>query len=97
MWKVLYGRIVTNDLHTRRGSMNDASCKPCGAVKESLLYVLRDYFLVRKVWNMLLPLNAKYQFFALQGREWVRNNILKGRNIVLDGGLCWDTIFMLSC
>lgn len=97
MWKVLHGRIITNSLHARRGIIDDASCKACGVVEESLLHVLRDCFLAKRIWNKLLSMNVKYQFFTLQEGEWVENNILRGRNIVLDSGLCWDILFVLSC
>lgn len=91
MWKVLHDKIATNSLRATRGITKDASCKACGAAEETLIHVLRDCYLTRKVWNQLQPLSFKDLFFSLQEGDWVEINIIRDRNIALDNRLYWDT------
>lgn len=51
--------------------MEDAEdCSRCGAVKESILHVLRDYHFAATVW-MLQGITVDHSFFELEMNDWL--------------------------
>lgn len=74
---------MKNALRVRRDLTDDAFCKGCGVAQETILHVLRDYFLARKVWDQLLPKKYGNQLYTLQEGERLVSNILQGRKFYL--------------
>lgn len=66
MWLARHNQILSNKIRARRGMTNDAFRKACGALVESLLHILRDIFVVRKVWDELLPPSYTFNFFSIR-------------------------------
>lgn len=79
IWLVGHNKILSNKLSASRGIMDDASCKVCGALLESLLHIIRDCVITGKVWDRILPSPYQAKFFSMDFLNWTRANIIQGK------------------
>ncbi|CAI9106595.1 OLC1v1005787C1 [Oldenlandia corymbosa var. corymbosa] len=62
----------------------------CGAIRETVMHVLRDYPAAKKIWLRLVPGDRRQIFFNLQLEDWLWHNLnRKSEGFVED----WDCFF----
>ena len=90
-WLVLYGQILTNKNQLRRGLVADQGCGICGAVRESISYVLRACPSAREVWHFLELQSMKYLAPDAFCNTWIEVNVTGCHN-----GADWATKFLTT-
>ncbi|KAJ9159056.1 hypothetical protein P3X46_024587 [Hevea brasiliensis] len=99
LWLALHNRLLTNQERARRHLCNVDTCDIRLGHVETVLHVLRDCTIARRVWSAFLPPDKRTSFFAyhwtLQG--WLQVNLKPSNGLVnnlpwhfLFGGLCRD-------
>lgn len=63
-------------------------------MEEFILHIIQDCSLARKVWDQLLPYNARAHFFLMIEKEWLVFNIFQKRYVYLRNNMSWN-IYLL--
>lgn len=74
IWLVLHDRVKTKSELSRRHFSCD-TCDRCGCGREDLLHAIRDYMVVRKVWNYFLLGHSGRYFYSLNKTDWMKYNL----------------------
>ncbi|KAK7257213.1 hypothetical protein RIF29_31017 [Crotalaria pallida] len=94
LWKVLHGRLLTNDERCRRGMIDDPLCPRCKAAPETLTHVLRDCEIVNDFWSPMIDDDNWVPFFSLGGLPWLLFNLsLPNMHPHLGD---WRTVFIIA-
>jgi len=70
-------------------------CSTCGNEDETIIHVLRDCVQSTRVWLRLVASNQITNFFSLNCRDWIFNNLNNKK--MGAHKIEWQTIFMVTC
>lgn len=84
LWRIVHGRIMTNEYRARLGMTDCGVCSLCVEGSESILHVLRDCPYAKRVWQSFMSSAAWLDFSTKDLWTWLLAN-LKG-----DGGGLFD-------
>lgn len=71
LWLVGHNWVLSNEMRARKGMTDDASCTVCSAHLESFLHIHRDCYVARKVWDKILQLTYKKEFYSMDFFCWL--------------------------
>lgn len=81
LWQDAHNRLKSNSLLWEKKIMDDPGCEIYTEGMETPLYTLRDYKLSTVIWQRLLLGEVSNHFWLeLDIKEWIKQNIWKGRN-----------------
>lgn len=75
---------------------NDASCQVYDAPLKSLLHIIKDCSIARRVWDKILPSPYKVDFFSMDLSSWIRANTLQEKFMVVGKDISWEVVFALG-
>lgn len=79
LWLAMHDRLKVKTELLRRHILIGNGCDRCGYLVEDTLHVLRDYMVAKRLWNQFLPVAQHHQFFSLNLKEWICQNLLSKR------------------
>lgn len=91
LWLVAHGRLCTNDRRAIWSGCNPM-CSLCSNQVESILHVLRYCDHAYNVWDRVLPIQRRRDFFSVDIRCWILSN--RSQNVV---GKVWSVTFGVTC
>lgn len=94
-WTVCHGMPLTNTQRVCQHLVNNATCPSCQSCPETILHVLRDCTKAKQTWNQFLKPVDKRNFFQMDSRNWVLNN-LKSKKM-FQCGIPWSLMFGYVC
>jgi hypothetical protein len=65
LWKLMHGRLLTNEERYKRNMTTENNCPRCNNAPESIMHVLRDCEEVTKFWNSIVRPEHWVKFFSL--------------------------------
>lgn len=75
LWLMIHEGLMTNKSRWRRGIAQSPICSHCGEAQEDSLHAIRDCRYAREVWELLLPINKKMEFFKDGLQRWISANL----------------------
>lgn len=74
LWMAPRDRLKTKSELMRRHFQADINCERCG-LSETTLHTLHDCFFAKRLWDLLLRVNRSHNFFELNLRIWMQQNL----------------------
>lgn len=75
LWKLVHGRLFTNEERVNRGMASDPLCPRCKSCLESIMHIVRDCDEVKEFWSRVIPQNSWSKFFSLGLFFWLDWNL----------------------
>lgn len=90
IWLSRWDCPMTNTLRASRGLSETEACSHCECHAETTLHLLRDCYKAQEVWVAFLKPEEQSQFFSVNLRPWIDNNIRKSQ-----GDDSWPALFAI--
>lgn len=91
LWKLSHEALVTNSWHHRRNLADSAYCPICEREDKSVLHVVRDCVVIKRVWNILAEGEMSFlSFFSENLQDWILLNLKSSES---RRGLGWALIY----
>ncbi|KAE8684401.1 hypothetical protein F3Y22_tig00111131pilonHSYRG00159 [Hibiscus syriacus] len=93
MWLACQGKLMSNDEMARRHFTSDTGCFVCTNGTETIDHVLMYCPPALAIWNDLIKNDKLHEFFNLDFRDWIGQNITTGAGFAKNQH-DWDLLFV---